>query len=113
MASQNTQPARVSTGISALDEIIWGGLPKGEIYVVNGAPGTGKTILARYANGLSQLDAKRRAVSCSDASAAAHAQSPWGTHAFIRRPARDSRLRSRCPRRCKLSSRHRTPTAAF
>lgn len=37
---------RVSTGIPVLDELIDGGLPKGEMYVINGAPGTGKTILA-------------------------------------------------------------------
>ena len=39
---------RVSTGISALDAITQGGLPKGEIYLVNGAPGAGKTILALH-----------------------------------------------------------------
>lgn len=39
---------QVSTGISALDSIMRGGLPKGEIYLVNGAPGTGKTILALH-----------------------------------------------------------------
>lgn len=40
--------SRVSTGISALDTITRGGLPKGELYLVNGAPGTGKTILALH-----------------------------------------------------------------
>lgn len=40
--------ARVSTGIAALDEITCGGLPEGEIYVVNGAPGSGKTILGLH-----------------------------------------------------------------
>jgi circadian clock protein KaiC len=39
---------RISTGIPALDEITYGGLPKGELYVVNGAPGTGKTVLALH-----------------------------------------------------------------
>ncbi len=39
---------RVSTGIESLDAIVSGGLPKGEMYVVNGAPGTGKTILALH-----------------------------------------------------------------
>ena len=39
---------RVSTGIPALDTITRGGLPKGESYLVNGAPGTGKTILALH-----------------------------------------------------------------
>lgn len=42
------KPSRVSTGIPALDLITRGGLPKGEIYLVNGAPGTGKTILALH-----------------------------------------------------------------
>lgn len=40
--------ARVSTGIASLDDITCGGLPAGEIYVVNGAPGTGKTILGLH-----------------------------------------------------------------
>ncbi|MGB3615078.1 MAG: ATPase domain-containing protein, partial [Elainellaceae cyanobacterium] len=31
-----------------LDRITCGGLPKGELYVVNGEPGTGKTILALH-----------------------------------------------------------------
>lgn len=48
METANHQLARVSTGISALDEIAHGGLPKGEMYVVNGSPGTGKTILALH-----------------------------------------------------------------
>ena len=39
---------RVSTGISALDTIMRGGLPKGETYLANGEPGTGKTILALH-----------------------------------------------------------------
>lgn len=39
---------RVSTGISALDLITNGGLPKGELYLVTGVPGTGKTILALH-----------------------------------------------------------------
>ena len=39
---------RVYTGIPALDSITRGGLPKGKIYLVNGAPGTGKTILALH-----------------------------------------------------------------
>ena len=39
---------RVLTGISALNTITRGGLPEGEIYLINGAPGTGKTILALH-----------------------------------------------------------------
>ena len=40
--------AKVSTGVSVLDELTYGGLPEGEIYVINGVPGTGKTILAMH-----------------------------------------------------------------
>lgn len=37
---------RVSTGIQGLDEISGGGLLRGGVYIVQGAPGAGKTILA-------------------------------------------------------------------
>lgn len=36
---------RVPTGIAGLDEILQGGLLEGGVYIVQGAPGTGKTIL--------------------------------------------------------------------
>lgn len=36
---------RVKSGISGLDPFIQGGLPKGSVVLVSGAPGTGKTIL--------------------------------------------------------------------
>ena len=39
---------RVSTGLETLDEILHGGLPAGEIYVINGSPGSGKTTLALH-----------------------------------------------------------------
>src|SRR5688500_17613379 len=39
-------PARVSTGIAGLDEILGGGLPANHLYLVDGEPGTGKTTLA-------------------------------------------------------------------
>ncbi|MDB9527975.1 ATPase domain-containing protein [Oscillatoria sp. CS-180] len=42
------QLIRISTGITSLNDITCGGLPKGEIYVVNGAPGAGKTILGLH-----------------------------------------------------------------
>lgn len=39
-----TRPQKVPTGIEGLDRILGGGLPKREIYLVQGDPGTGKTI---------------------------------------------------------------------
>ncbi|MGB3767672.1 MAG: ATPase domain-containing protein [Phormidesmis sp.] len=48
MIGSNSPFPRDSTGIDTLDEILRGGLPKGEMYVVNGAPGTGKTTLALH-----------------------------------------------------------------
>jgi circadian clock protein KaiC len=40
------QTERVATGISGLDALIEGGLPKGRSILVTGEPGTGKTIFA-------------------------------------------------------------------
>ncbi len=37
---------RILTGISGLDDILQGGLPKGHLYLVEGDPGTGKTTIA-------------------------------------------------------------------
>ncbi|QKT02963.1 AAA family ATPase [Ectothiorhodospiraceae bacterium 2226] len=37
---------RLTTGVAGLDEILHGGLIEGSAYLVQGAPGTGKTILA-------------------------------------------------------------------
>lgn len=48
MATQPENLRRVSTGIASLDEILRGGLLAGELYVVNGSPGTGKTTLALH-----------------------------------------------------------------
>jgi circadian clock protein KaiC len=39
--------ARVQTGVHNLDSIVHGGLPKGSVTVVAGAPGSGKTILTQ------------------------------------------------------------------
>ncbi len=36
---------KISTGISGLDELVGGGLPKGRVILVIGGPGTGKTIM--------------------------------------------------------------------
>lgn len=38
-------PDRVSTGISGLDKILKGGLPKNRLYLIQGDPGTGKTTM--------------------------------------------------------------------
>ena len=43
MVSKNID--RVSTGVKGLDELIEGGVPKGSVILVSGAPGAGKTIL--------------------------------------------------------------------
>lgn len=39
---------RLKTGVPGLDEVLGGGFFEGGIYVVQGAPGTGKTILANH-----------------------------------------------------------------
>ena len=36
---------RISTGVKGLDKLVQGGIPKGSVVLVSGAPGTGKTIL--------------------------------------------------------------------
>jgi circadian clock protein KaiC len=43
-ASHNSTKAK--TGIAGLDDILFGGLPKSHLYLVEGDPGTGKTTLA-------------------------------------------------------------------
>ena len=40
------QPQRTATGISGLDDILHGGLPSGQMYLIEGDPGTGKTTAA-------------------------------------------------------------------
>lgn len=37
------EPSRLPTGISGLDDVLLGGLPKGNMYLLEGNPGTGKT----------------------------------------------------------------------
>lgn len=39
-------PEKVSTGITGLDAVLGGGLPEHRLYLLEGAPGTGKTTLA-------------------------------------------------------------------
>jgi circadian clock protein KaiC len=39
-------PKRIPTGIEGLDTIIQGGLIRGDVHLITGGPGTGKTILA-------------------------------------------------------------------
>jgi circadian clock protein KaiC len=41
-----SSPSRIPTGIDGLDALIEGGLIRGDMHIVAGAPGTGKTILA-------------------------------------------------------------------
>ena len=40
-----TPPARLSTGIQGLDEVLGGGLPEGQLYLIEGESGAGKTTL--------------------------------------------------------------------
>ena len=40
-----TLPAKVSTGIEGLDQILKGGLPSNRLYLIEGQPGTGKTTM--------------------------------------------------------------------
>ncbi len=39
-------PGRLTTGIRGLDDILQGGLPEGQMYLLEGHPGTGKTTVA-------------------------------------------------------------------
>lgn len=45
MSLDGTQPPRMRTGVPGLDEILEGGLLQGGVYIVEGTPGAGKTIL--------------------------------------------------------------------
>ena len=38
--------ARISTGVAGLDSILFGGLPAGRLYLIDGSPGVGKTTLS-------------------------------------------------------------------
>lgn len=38
---------KITTGIKPLDEILEGGIPRGSVNIISGAPGTGKTILTQ------------------------------------------------------------------
>ncbi len=44
MPNEQSSP-RATTGIKGLDEVLAGGLPVGEMHLVEGGPGTGKTTL--------------------------------------------------------------------
>ena len=41
-----TQPKRIDTGVDGLNDILSGGLPAGQMYLLEGVPGTGKTTVA-------------------------------------------------------------------
>jgi circadian clock protein KaiC len=43
--TSRTVPSRLDTGISGLNDILVGGLPAGQMYLLEGDPGTGKTTL--------------------------------------------------------------------
>ena len=44
-STQGFMPPRMSTGIPGLDEVLGGGLPQGNMYLVEGESGAGKTTL--------------------------------------------------------------------
>jgi circadian clock protein KaiC len=44
--SSYKDPTRISAGVKGLNEILHGGLPSGQMYLLEGDPGTGKTTLA-------------------------------------------------------------------
>jgi circadian clock protein KaiC len=46
MNSLDTLEGRAKTGIWGLDDILSGGLSRGHLFLVEGAPGTGKTTIA-------------------------------------------------------------------
>jgi len=45
MSGSETNPSRVPSGVSGLDEMLGGGFPEGHVVLVTGLPGTGKTCL--------------------------------------------------------------------
>ena len=45
-ARSSLPPAKISTGISGLDDILGGGLAPNRFYLIEGMPGSGKTTLA-------------------------------------------------------------------
>jgi circadian clock protein KaiC len=46
LATRETSPRRIGTGIAGLDDILDGGLPPDRLYLIQGDPGTGKTTMA-------------------------------------------------------------------
>lgn len=79
-ASPTQTTERVSTGDAGLDRVLGGGLFPGQVYVVSGAPGSGKTILASqmaYA-----AAARGRAVVHATLMAESHAQILWQLSGF-------------------------------
>ncbi|MGI0092231.1 MAG: RAD55 family ATPase, partial [Nitrososphaerales archaeon] len=45
-STELAKPERIPTGIGGLDSLIQGGLMRGDVHLLTGGPGTGKTILA-------------------------------------------------------------------
>ncbi len=43
---EKKQMSRTTTGVTGLDDVLHGGLPSGQMYLVEGHPGTGKTTIA-------------------------------------------------------------------
>ena len=58
LEASDPQMSRIPFGIDALDRLLGGGLPEGNSILLQGAPGTGKTVLGMQflAAGITQLD---------------------------------------------------------
>jgi circadian clock protein KaiC len=46
MSSATRSATRLSTGVAGLDDVLMGGFPQGNVYLIEGDPGVGKTTLA-------------------------------------------------------------------
>ncbi|MEJ7728361.1 MAG: ATPase domain-containing protein [Polyangiaceae bacterium] len=80
MDSPPRAPERLSTGCKGLDRVLGGGLFQGQVYVIAGAPGSGKTILA---NQMAYAAARRgEKVLYVTLMAESHAQILWQLSGF-------------------------------
>jgi circadian clock protein KaiC len=81
MPNEPTQkPERLSTGVAGLDRVLGGGFFHGQVYVLAGAPGSGKTILANQMAYAAASAGKR--VVYATLMAESHAQILWQLSGF-------------------------------